>query len=49
MNSNNYANILDMEEKAILHKLKKILQMKQIDVSDAVSYTHLTMPTKRIV
>jgi hypothetical protein len=41
MNSNNYANILDMEEKAILHKLKKILQMKQIDVSDVVLVNYI--------
>ena len=41
MNSNSYANILDMNEKAILHKLKKILRMKRITISDVVLVNYI--------
>jgi len=41
MNSNSYANILDMDEKAMLHKLKKILRMKRINISDVVLVNYI--------
>ena len=41
MNSNNYANILDIKETAILQNLKRILRMKQIDISEVVLVNYI--------
>ena len=41
MNPNNYANILDIKETAILQNLKRILRMKQIDISEVVLVNYI--------
>jgi hypothetical protein len=41
MNPNNYANILDIKETAILQNLKRILQMKQINISEVVLVNYI--------